>query len=97
MHSLHAGKSGRAIVRLLKTSPQNAVLTQMYNQQTSSSLWHGHNTLTLNQAASGDSYTCREVAFQKFPANSYAKDSTLLEWGFNIAQIDPTLGSGIAA
>lgn len=40
MHNLHADKSGTITVRLLKTSPKNAMLMAMYNlQQTSAALW----------------------------------------------------------
>lgn len=93
VHSLHAVKSGKVIVRILKTSPVNSQLTQLYNYQRSSSLFHGKNTVAVNNPVTGDNYTCQQVAFAKFPNNSWAKDSAMLEWEFNAAVIDPVLGS----
>src|SRR5690349_2622434 len=45
MHSLHADKSGTVMVRLLKTSPQNAKLQAMYDLQTADSRLHGQNVI----------------------------------------------------
>ncbi|WP_285199455.1 phage protein, partial [Klebsiella pneumoniae] len=54
MHSLHADKSGTITVRLLKTSPTNAKLMAMYDDQTLDSGLHGQNVITVRNAKSGD-------------------------------------------
>lgn len=93
VHSLHAVKSGRGTVRLLKTSPVNSQLSSLYNYQRSSSLYHGKNVLVVSNPVTGDVYTCQQVAFAKHPANQWAKNSNIIEWDFNIGVIDPVLGS----
>jgi hypothetical protein len=93
MHSLHAEKSGRATVRLLKTSPTNATLQQMYDAQTVTAALHGQNTIVVQQKASGDITTCRQVAFKKNPANSYAKEANVIEWEFDCGMIDTVRGT----
>lgn len=95
MHSLIASRAGRIIVRLLKTSPVNSLLTQLYNFQIQSSVFHGQNIIVVTNPIIGDDYTCRQVAFAKFPTNTYAEEGGMLEWEFNAGIIDPILGSGI--
>lgn len=97
MHSLNASKAGRISIRLLKTSPTNDLLEQLYNFQTTSSLFHGQNVLVITNVVTGDVYTCTSVAFQKFPRNDYAKEAGMLEWTFTAGYVDVLLGSGIAA
>ena len=94
MHSLNATKRAGWTLRLLKTSPVNAQLANMYNADRSagSQQW-GQNTLTMTNAVSGDSYTGAQTAFRKFPRNAYAKNANMLEWTFNSGQTDPQLGS----
>lgn len=94
MHSLHADKSGELTVRLLKTSPVNSLLAQMYAMQTAASKTHGQNTFTLRNPSTGDSLTAAGCAFKKAPDLSYAKDGGLVEWGFNAVSVDRTLGNG---
>lgn len=94
-HSLHASKAGRAVVRLLKTSPTNSLLTAMYNFQRTSSLLHGQNIIVITNLATGDVYTCQAAAFARFPNNGYGKESNVLEWEFDIGQIDPLLGANL--
>ncbi len=92
MHSLHAEKSGRVIVRLQKTSPINAVLHQMYDLQTTSASLHGQNTILCQQKASGDVTTARQVAFKRKPPISYQKEGGMIEWEFDAGYIDTVLG-----
>lgn len=92
MHTLHADKSGRVMVRILKTSPTNAQLSAMYAFQTSSASQHGQNTITIVDSTRGDVITCRQCAFAKAPTIVYAKEGPALEWSFNAVQIDRTLG-----
>ena len=93
MHSLHADKSGKVTVKLLKTSPINAKLSLMYAFQTSSGANHGQNTLLISNIATGDIITCRAVAFEKAPSINYAKDGGMNEWAFSAGIIDRTLGT----
>jgi hypothetical protein len=92
MHSLSADKSGHVTVRLLKTSPTNALLSLMYAFQTSSAAQHGQNTIALVDSNRGDVVTCKQVAFAKAPPLMYGKDAGTNEWHFNAVQIDRTLG-----
>jgi len=94
MHSLIASKAGKVVVRLLKTSPTNALLSAMYNfQRTSSANW-GQNILTASDTVRGDVYTCQLVAFTKFPKNVYAKEGNMLEWSFDVGVMDAALAAG---
>jgi hypothetical protein len=93
VHSLIANRMGVIIVRLLKTSPTNQLLQALYDFQTSSSLLHGQNVMTVNNPILGDMYSCNKVAFAKFPANSYAKEAGMIEWRFNASYIHAELGS----
>ncbi|HGH3320331.1 TPA: phage protein, partial [Acinetobacter baumannii] len=47
MHSLHADNSGQVTIRLLKTSPSNAKLMNIYNAQKGNTRKWGKNTITL--------------------------------------------------
>lgn len=93
MHSLHADKSGKVTVKLLKTSPINAKLSAMYAFQTSSGANHGQNTLSIANSATSDIITCRAVAFEKAPGITYAKDGGMNEWTFAAGIIDRILGT----
>lgn len=92
-HSLHADKSGRIVVRLLKTSPTNALLMSMYNFQTASAKAHGQNTITITDINRGDAITARQVAFVKAPSLSYGKEAGMNEWEFVAVRIDRGLGA----
>lgn len=91
MHTLHGDKSGRITIRLLKTSPINALLNAMYVFQTSSGATHGQNTLTLVDSNRGDVVTGQQVAFVKAPSLKYGKEAGLNEWMFSAVKIDRTL------
>jgi hypothetical protein len=97
MHSLRAGKAGKIIVRLLKTSPINQLLSALYNFQTVSSATHGQNAITITDFARGDVYTCQQCAFSRFASNTYAEDGGMLEWNFDVGVMDPLLGTGSPA
>src|SRR5690348_2568388 len=91
MHSLNGSRAGKVTVRLLKTSPQNKKLMDMYNfQRTSSILW-GRNIITITDRARGDLYVGREAAFIKPATNSFAKEAAMMEWEFNAVKIDGVL------
>lgn len=91
-HNLIASDSGQITVRLLKTSPMNAVLMAAYElQSTSSSLW-GRNVLTVTNPTTGDITTAQQCAFKKKPEITYAKEGPLLEWVFDCGKISTILG-----
>lgn len=92
MHSLHSDRSGSVSVRLLKTSPTNALLSLMYNFQTSAGASHGGNTLTIVDSNRGDVITCQQVAFKRAPSLSYAVEGGTVEWMFDCVRIDRVLG-----
>lgn len=95
MHSIHANKSGTVTVRLLKTSPINQLLAQAYAIQTASGAAHGNNQITLTNSQTQDVITCRQVAFQKAPDLTYAKEGGLNEWIFDAIKIDRALGGNV--
>jgi hypothetical protein len=95
MHSLHANKSGVATIRLLKTSPINALLAQAYAVQTASGAAHGNNQITLSNSQTQDLISCRQCAFQKAPDLTYAKEGGINEWIFDVIKIDRALGSNV--
>jgi len=92
-HSLHAEKSGRVMLRYLKTSPVNAILHQMYDLQTQSASLHGQNMIVCQQKAAGDVSTARQVAFKRKPRLVYAKEAGLIEWELDAGMIDTVLGT----
>jgi hypothetical protein len=92
MHTLRTNASGTVTVRLQKTSPMNAVLMDMYNYQTLSSLNWGQNVIVISDPALGDIITCNSVAFKRAPNITYAQDANANEWAFLVGQILPSLG-----
>lgn len=97
VHSLRANSSAHISVRLLKTSPVNALLNAMYALQTSSSIFWGQNVFTVTNAATGDNYPCTQVAFRKFPGITWAEDANMNEWSFDAVYANPLLGVGIGS
>ena len=97
MHSLVANKAGRVTIRLLKTSPTNALLSAAQALQKAAPANHGQNTLTITNVDSGDVITCQQVAFAKDPDLTYAKEGGIVEWEFNAGIIDRGLGAGVPA
>lgn len=95
MHNLHAGKGGTVTVRLLKTSPTNSQLSQMYGIQTQQSGMHGLNTISIRDMARNDVIVCQLCAFKKFADLTYAKDGGEMVWVFDAGVIDFYLGSNL--
>lgn len=93
MNSLLANKSGTVTVRLLKTSPVNAKLSQLYNEQSLSSSAWGQNLITIEQKVAGDKTLCRSCAFQKHPDLTYATEADIIQWVFDVVKIDALLGT----
>lgn len=92
-HSLRANKAGKITIRILKTSPTNALLQTMLNFQRISSLNWAQNVLVITNIATGDNYTCTGVAFLRQPPNTFAKDAGMIDWEFNATVVDPNLGT----
>ena len=95
VHSLHASKGARLRVRLLKTSPVNAALTTMCNFQRLSSSTFGRNVMVVTNIATGDTYSARQCAFARNPANTWGKDAQVIEWEFVAIQCDYQLGISV--
>lgn len=94
MHSLVASEASTVTVRLLKTSPVNNQLMEMYKVDTSSSANHGRNTITVRNSATGDNITLQQVAFKKRPSITYAKEAGINEWTFDAIKTSTVLGVG---
>lgn len=95
MHALRADKSAKAIVRLLKNSPVNALLSAMYNfQQLSSANW-GQNVIEIVSSV-GDVITLRNCAFSKQPTVVYDEEGAGNEWEFDCMYLDELLAASIA-
>ena len=95
MHSLNPVTASKITVRLLKTSPTNALLMQMFNYQRSSALYWAQNIMSMRHNVTGDSITATGVAFQRVPPLTYAKEAGTIEWEFIAGYCDTILGEGI--
>lgn len=93
-HSLVASDAATATIRLLKTSPINALLMIMYDLQTATSALHGQNVITLNDSGRGDFSVLQACAFKKKPTLTYAKEAGMMEWTFDCIQANTVLGTG---
>lgn len=94
MHSLRATRAAKITISLWKTSPGNALLSQIYNQQSvASSLW-GQNQLTINNTATGDNITAIYGAFTKQPDNLNRAEGGVMDWEFDFGYVDEILGNG---
>lgn len=93
-HSLIASNAATVTVRLLKTSPNNAILMVMYDLQTSSSALHGINVITVVDSARGDLTVIRSAAFKKKPTLTYAKEGGMMEWTWDAIVANTVLGAG---
>lgn len=96
MHSLHASRSGTVTVRLLKTSPTNALLDAKYRYQTTSSANYGQDTITVTDPVRGDTTVCEGAGFKKKPDIVYSEDGQMMEWVWNVGAISQILGNGSA-
>lgn len=92
-HSLHADKSGKLTIHLLKTSPTNKLLQALYNFQTASGAAYGQNTITLNDSSRGDVVTAMQCGFAKVPDLTYGKEAGMNTWEFNCIRIERILGA----
>lgn len=91
-HSLIASNASGFIVRLLKTSPVNALLQAYYDAQSVSSALWGQNVITCVDTARGDITTIQGAAFKKKPTLTYAKEGGMMEWAFDCISVATILG-----
>lgn len=94
VHSMRPTKAARVTVRVLKTSPVNAFLSQLYRYQKGSSLFWGQNVITITNLVTGDDYHATECAFNKHAGVTWAEDANINEWIFDSIKCDPILGVG---
>ena len=93
-HSLIASDACTITIRLLKTSPQNALLMAAYDlQSVSSALW-GQNVFTLVDSGRSDLTVVQSAAFKKKPVLTYAKEGGMMEWTFDGISANTVLGAG---
>lgn len=95
MQTLNASKAARINIRLLKTSPTNNQLSQMYAIQAASSAAWGINVFSITNPISGDSIIGIEAAFKQLPRITYAKNPAMNEWRFDVGNVDTSLGGGL--
>jgi hypothetical protein len=88
MHSLRGEDSGTATVTVLKTSPLNSMLANLYNAQKDSSTTWGKNIISIRDMANGDDITLSGCAFQTVPDLNYATEGGTNAWVFDVGRID---------
>jgi len=93
MQSLRAGQTGKMTIRLLKTSPINGVLSQAYAAQRQSAANWAQNIIVLTNNVLGDVAEGQQMAFEKYPDNTYAENGNVLDWVFT-GVLDELLGTG---
>lgn len=93
-HSLIASNAVTLTVRLLKTSPQNALLMVMYDLQSASSSVWGQNVFTIVDSGRNDFTVIQGAAFKKKPTITYAKEGGMMEWTFDGISANTILGAG---
>jgi len=94
MHSLHAARPAKAMVRILKTSPINALLSTLFALQTSTASLFGQNQILVSDIGRGDIVTCFGVRFGQFPSITWAEDANMNEWSFIVGRVNWNLGDG---
>lgn len=93
-HSLIASDAAKVTVRLLKTSPLNALLMAAFDAQSINSALWGLNIFTIVDTARGDTTIAQSCAFTKKPSINYKKEADLLEWVFDCISVTTILGIG---
>ena len=93
-HSLISVDASTTTIRILKTSPTNAQLMNMYQLQKLSSATWGANLITLRDSARGDLAILAKAAFQNPPNLTYATEAGFNEWIFDVLDTTIILGTG---
>ncbi len=94
MHNLRANASGTATLNYMKTGRINAILSQLYAFEKSSSANFGKGTMTFRNTQTGDYFLCEQCGIRKFPDSGNSVDGNGNAWVFNVIRITPTLGDG---
>jgi hypothetical protein len=95
MNSFIASLRGKCTVRLQKTSPINALLNQLWQQdRANGGITWGQNVLTHRDVNRGDLVIGHQAAFTKHPNITAAKVGGEMEWEFDCGKILPSLGPG---
>ena len=89
MNSLHAAMAGTLTTRLLKISPVNYQLAQLYNYQRMSSTTWGMNKILIRDVNRMEEISCLGCAFSRFPQITYNKVGAVMEWEFHVSVIMP--------
>lgn len=92
MHSLNASSASTVTIRLLKTSPINAMLNAMYNTQSVSSSFWGLNVITVTILQTGEVISMTSCAFKKRPNLEYGREAKNVEWTFDCGRTAHILG-----
>lgn len=93
-HSLIASDACLVTIRLLRTSPMNALLMAAYDFQSASSALWGQNIITVTDSGRGDLSLIQAAAFKKKPDLNYADKAGMIEWTFDAIQANSVLGAG---
>ncbi len=91
-HNLMADRSGKVTFNVLKTSPLNALMMQLYEFQTSAGYLYGQNTIVVSDSARGDVITMAQAGFAKAPTIKYGKVGEMQVWEFKAVNITRVLG-----
>lgn len=97
MHSLHAAKGGRVILRVMRTGIANANLSKLFNFDSQSSANTGHNIISVRDVQRGDNWVITGAAIERLPSNNYATEGGIVEWVFVAGTIDGVFGTGSPA
>ena len=93
-HSMHSANDGTVTIRVLKTSPTNYQLNQLYNAEIAQSSNIGSDTITVSNLQTGDNIVCQSCSFRRHPRNLNAVDGGMNEWVFNAGIVVMHLGNG---
>lgn len=94
-HSLVASDAATVTVKLLKTSPINALLMAAFDLQSASAALWGINVITITDSNRGDLHVVTQAAFKKKPEINYDKAGKMIEWIFDGVQLSSVLGAGL--
>lgn len=91
---LNAANHGVITVRLLKTSPTNAILMDAYNAQKSGTANWGQNVITISDIVRGDNFVAQGCAFKRRPGVTWSKVGPMIEWTFDSVDLEGVIGTG---
>lgn len=92
MHNLHANNPATVTLVLLKNSPVNQQLMDLYNAQRVSSATWGKNVIIITNRATGDKSAIQFAAFHNPPSIQNQKDGGTNSWVFDAIDATHMLG-----